>query len=361
MGRADVSSRRTSRVAGRHRPATGARLSSAIVAVTRDDVARAAGVSTAVVSYVLNDGPRGVSVESRQRVLAAIRELGYRRDGVARFLRLGRTQSLGLVLPDPALPYFAEFTKHLMAAAGNADRQTLLACSEWDPQRERALIGELVERRVEGIVLLSADPSQDFADLDVSGVPIVVVDRPEVARRGAYAAIAHFVEHGHSALGLLAGPADLEASRRRTVAWRTAVEDAGLPTRSEWVARVEVSRRGGYAGARLLLDLDAPPSAVFIESDAQAQGFLRAAHERGLSVPRDCAVITSEGTEQALFSVPSLTSVEQPTGEIARSALALVLEDSGAGVRWMSDEQFTLVRRGSCGCPEPVIGPVAPA
>jgi LacI family transcriptional regulator, galactose operon repressor len=324
--------------------------------VTRDDVARAAGVSTAVVSYVLNNGPRGVSAESRRRVLAAIEELGYRRDGVARFLRLGRTQSLGLVLPDPALPYFGEFTKHTMAAAGSAARQMLLGYSDWDPERERAVIAELVERRVEGIVLLSADPSQSFDDLHASPVPIVVVDRPEVARQGAHAAVAHFVEHGHSDLGVLAGPAHLEASRRRTVAWSEAVREAGLVERAEWVVHDEVSRRGGYVAALRLLDLDAPPTAVFIESDAQAHGFLRAVYERGLRVPQDCALITAEGTEQALFSVPGMTSTEQPIGEIARAALALVLDGSGVGVRWMSDEQFTLVRRGSCGCPEPDVG-----
>jgi LacI family transcriptional regulator len=214
---------------------------------------------------------------------------------------------------------------------------------------------------VEGIVLLSADPSQDFADLDAAGVPVVVVDRPEVARRGANTAVAHFVEHGHSALGLLAGPADLEASRRRTAAWSTAVQAAGLPAHDDWAVHDEVSRRGGYAAASRLLDLGVRPSAVFIESDAQAQGFLRATYERGLCVPRDCAVITSEGTEHALYSVPGLTSIEQPTAEIARSALALVLGGAGPGVRRMSDEQFTLVRRGSCGCPEPMVGPAARA
>jgi LacI family transcriptional regulator len=324
------------------------------VAVTRDDVARAAGVSTAVVSYVLNDGPRPVSAEARQRVLAAIKDLGYRRDGVARFLRVGRTQSLGVVLPDPALPYFAEFTKHLTAAAAAAGHQMLLASSAWDTAREHALLGNLAERRVEGIVLLSADPYQDFGGLDVLGTPVVVVDRPEVAIRGTFAVIEHFVGHGHTDLGMIAGPSEFAAARRRSGAWARAVEQAGLAVRPDWVLHVDVSRRGGYVAGRQLLGLDARPSALFIESDAQAHGFLRAAHERGVRVPQDCAVITAEGTEQARFSVPGLTTIAQPIEQIAARALEVLLPASEPGVHRMSDENFQLVARGSCGCPDPV-------
>jgi LacI family transcriptional regulator, galactose operon repressor len=323
------------------------------VAVTRDDVARAAGVSTAVVSYVLNDGPRPVSAQARQRVLAAIKDLGYRRDGVARFLRVGRTQSLGVVLPDPALPYFAEFTKHLTAAAAVAGHQMLLASSAWDKGRELALLGDLAERRVEGIVLLSADPHQDFGPLEALGTPIVVVDRPEVAVGGAFAAIEHLVGHGHTDLGMIAGPEEFTAARRRVAAWEMAVERAGLAVNREWVIHEEVSRRGGHRACGRLLEPAARPSALFVESDAQALGFLRAAHERGVRVPEDFALITAEGTEQAQFSVPGLTAISQPIEQIAARALDIVLQVSEPAVLRMSDEHFALVARGSCGCDDP--------
>jgi LacI family transcriptional regulator len=117
---------------------------------------------------------------------------------------------------------------------------------------------------------------------------------------------------------------------------------------------MDVSRRGGYVAGDRLLGLDARPSALFIESDAQAHGFLRAAHERGVRVPQDCALITAEGTEQARFSVPGLTTIAQPIEQIAAGALDVVLHASEPGVHRMSDEHFELVTRGSCGCPDPV-------
>ena len=232
--------------------------------VTRDDVARAAVVSTAVVSYVLDDGPRPVAAATRDRVLAAIRELGYRPDGVARHLRAGRTLSLGLVVPDPALPYYAEFTKHVDAAGEAAGRQILLASPHWDTDRERTLIAGLAERRVDGVVLLSADPLQAVATVSALGLPVVGVDRPEVAERGTAAVVAHLRADGHVRVGLLTGPRPLRVSDRRARGWTDSVAAAGLAVREEWVLHGAVSRQG--------FDVEAVEDAQKPRADVRAGG-----------------------------------------------------------------------------------------
>ncbi|MEQ3549038.1 LacI family DNA-binding transcriptional regulator [Pseudonocardia nematodicida] len=324
--------------------------------VTRNDVAKAAGVSTAVVSYVVNDGPRNVAPATRERVLEAIRDLGYRRDTVARSLRTGRTQSLGLVVPDLSLPYFAEFTKHINSAGERTGRQILLGASDWSVPRERAMVVGLAERRVDGIVLLSADPLQDLTELDGLGVPVVVVDRPVVTTLGTHAAVDHLVGHGHDRIGLLCGPRTHRLSLRRVSAWEEAVRRHGSVPDPDWRLHSTITRRDGRDAARSLLGQAHPPSAVVVGSDVQAVGVLRAAYEAGVRVPHELAVITTEGTELAEFSTPSLSSITQPIDVVAAMAFTQVEDSTAPGVTLVSDDRFDLCGRESCGC-IPLIGP----
>ncbi|ANY09421.1 LacI family DNA-binding transcriptional regulator [Pseudonocardia sp. HH130630-07] len=317
--------------------------------VTRNDVARAAGVSSAVVSYVVNDGPRPVAPATRERVLAAIRDLGYRRDNVARSLRVGRTQSTGLVVPDLALPYFAEFTKFVNAAGERAEHQILLGASGWSVERERAMVLDLAERRVDGVVLLSADPLQDFTGLHDLGIPVVVVDRPVVTTLGTHAAVDHLVGHGHERIGLLCGPREHRLSRRRVAAWRDAMRRNGCDPDPRWRRHSEISRRGGHDATGRLLGSPDRPTALVVGSDAQAVGVLRAAYERSAGVPEQLAVITTEGTELAEFSTPSLSSITQPIDGVAELAFARVVT-APPGVVTVSDDRFSLRGRESCGC-----------
>lgn len=321
------------------------------MAVTRDDVAALAGVSTAVVSYVVNNGPRPVSAGARARVLAAIEELGYQPDGVARFLRTGKTQSLGLVLPDVGLPYFSEVTRLLTSASARRGYQVLISNSEFDVELERRQLVSLAERRVDGVILMSVDPEQDFGPLSVLGIPLAVVDRPEFAVRAAIAATEHLIGHGHSAIAIITGDPDLVASRRRRDGWAAALESAGIRVPEEYASWSAVSRAGGYEAAKRLLAQPVPPTAIYIESDAQAVGLLRACRDLGVEVPGDLAVVTSEGTELARYAIPTLTSTEQPIVTIASEALEAVLSAKPGEVVWLGNPDYTLVLRESCGCP----------
>src|SRR5690349_16315025 len=198
------------------------------MAATRNDVARRAGVSVAVVSYVVNNGPRPVAPETRQRVLEAIEELGYRPDTVARQLRTGRSNVVGVVLPDLSLPHFGELTHVLSELAAERSQQLIIASTDWDATAERQQLEFLAGRRVDGVVLMSVEPSQDFQWLVDLGTKVVVIDRPEAAVNGARAATSHLVEHGHRRIGFVGGALGVVAGRLRREGWSTALREYGL-------------------------------------------------------------------------------------------------------------------------------------
>ena len=319
------------------------------MAVTRNDVARAAGVSPAVVSYVLNDGPRPVSAASRAKVLEAIARLGYTPDGMARYMKTGKTKSVGLVLPDIALPYFAEFTKAMSAAAYAIDHQLLIANTDWQVVQEHRQIEALVQRRVDAMVLMSVDPLRDLAALAELDMPVVIVDRPGVAVRIGVEATEHLIAHGHRRVAIVMIDRDLVTSRRRMQGWTEAMERHGLPTEGLSFDAAP-TRGGGHAAALEMLSSDTPPTAVFVESDAQAVGVLRAVADLRLEVPGDLAVFSSEGTELAQYSIPRLSTIRQPTAQIARESLELALAAEGPGLRRLTNEEYALELRDSCGC-----------
>jgi LacI family transcriptional regulator len=301
-----------------------------------------------LVSYVINGGPRPVSVSARERVVEAIALLGYRPDSVARNLRIGRSSSIGLVFPDIGLPYFGEITKHISKAATAAGQQLLLTDTDWSLDQERLALAGLADRRVDGIILMSVDPMQDFSLVDELGIPTVVVDRPTFMVDVTAAATRHLIEHGHTLIGLVCGASPSGVDRRRA-GWQRTLAEAGLAACEEYVLRAGASRADGYEAAARALALDQPPTALVVESDAQGVGLLRYAKDRAIDIPDDLAVVTLEGTELGSFAIPSLTSIRQPMTEIATQAVTRVLERGGPLLRRVDVPEFELVVRESCG------------
>lgn len=303
-----------------------------------------------MVSYVLNDGPRPVSKEKRERILAAIGELGYRPDSVARQMRTGRSHLVGLVVPDLRMPYFAEITQAISECATAAGYQLVVGSSGWDLSSARAQIDGLAVRKVDGLILMSVDPTQAFEDVLPKSVQTLVIDRPEATFRGAQVATQHLIEHGHTRIGHVGGSGTVVAAARRSAGWRQAMADAGLVARPDYQVETTYDMPGGFAAGTALLGLDEPPTAIFVEVDTQAVGLLRAAFELGVGVPGDLAIATADGTELTRYSVPSLTTVAYPVRDLAAKALTSVLERESLPVRRLSNSVFQLLRRESCGC-----------
>lgn len=307
-------------------------------------------MSTAVVSYVLNDGPRPVSSNARDRVLAAIEELGYRRDAVARSLRLGRSHSLGLVVPDIALPYFGQMTQEVSAQVTARNLQLLVAHSNYSVELERSQLATLADRRVDGLMLMSVDPSQDFGWLRRLGIPAVVVDRPQFAIQSSGLATEHLLGHGHRRINLITGEAQMVASSRRRQGWTDALQRAGVIADDSDAVATRPSPQEGARAIDELLDRGSLHPAIVIDSDVLAMGALRRLHELGRRVPEDVAVVSLDATPLAPLLVPSLTSVKQPNVDIARAAVDVVLQEGDEVVRWVDVADFELVLRESCGC-----------
>lgn len=329
--------------------------------VTRADVARLAGVSPAVVSYVLNDGPRGVAPATRERVLRAIDHLRYRPNAVARALKVRRTETLGLLVPDNSNPYFAELARAVEDAAHAEHHALVLANSNNDPQRERVQLDALLDRQVDGLLLISTASGRELSALIPAATPAVLLDRapgrsefPSVVvdnAAGAEEATLHLVERHGVAVDCFAGPHDVPAAVDRERGWRRAMERAGHDTAGR-VHRTAFSRGGGYAAMAALVAAGRAPRAVFASSDLQAVGILRAVAEGGLRVPQDVAVVAFDGTQESEYTAPPLTVVQQPITRIATTALRLVL----GGARTPVPQEVlagSLVVRASCGCAAP--------
>ncbi|HYH32534.1 MAG TPA: LacI family DNA-binding transcriptional regulator [Pseudonocardia sp.] len=332
------------------------------MAVTRAEVARRAGVSPAVVSYVLNSGPRPVAPATRARVEAAIAELGYRPNAMARALRGSGTRSIGLIVPDQVNPFFAELAHEVEDASFEHGYVLLVGSATEDPAREVSYLQTFLDRKVDAILLISVHSRPDLAAVTAAGVPVVVLDRiPAIdgvstvtvdGSEGARTGVQHLIGHGHRTVACIAGPPRLGSAEQRLAGWTAAVREAGLPHGHAMVVQEAFTAAGGYRAAHALLQRADRPSAVFVSTDVQALGLLSACSELGVDVPRDLAVVSFDGSEAGRYSAPALTSVAQPVEQLARRAVAHLLEavrDTGTAPAHDTLETRLVVRR-SCGC-----------
>lgn len=339
--------------------------------VTRDDVARVAGTSTAVVSYVMNNGPRPVSQATRERVERAIRETGYQPNRLAKALSGRHSRVIGLIVPDSSNAFFGGLAQAIEEEAYRHGYYLLLGNSAEDGSREIGYVRAFLEHRVEGLVLVSAASQPDLSHetkklLNASGVPLVLVDRNHPVRgasvllvdneQGGRLATEHLIhDHGLREVWCLAGPEGLALSDERVEGWRSALKAVGVAPGREWVRHSAFSRfRASEVTAEWLGSARAP-RALFVCSDEQALGVLVAARRLKHRVPEDLAVVSFDGTPQAEFAQPGLTTVEQPLSDIGRRAVDRLLHAGDAPRRRQVERLATRLKvRASCGCePDP--------
>jgi LacI family transcriptional regulator len=336
------------------------------MAVTRADVARRAGTSPALVSYVLNRGPRKVAPATEARILKAIDELGYRPNAVARSLRMARGHSLGLILPDSSNPYFALLARAVEEVAYRHGYPLFVGNAADATEREIGYLHAFVDRQVEGLLVIpTAEDTTLTQEFTKVGVPLVVLDRAldqtvfanvvAASVDGSRDAVQHLIEHGHTRIACLSGP-EVSTSQERVSGYRQALVDAGLEP-----GRVLARPFGGSAGYEALPALmEGPdrPSALFVTSDLAAMGLLRAAFDMGLDVPGDLAVVSFDGVEYAAYTRPGLTTVSQPITQMAEVATQLLMDALGGGSIPPGTRALPtrLVRRGSCGCADDFAG-----
>ncbi|WP_059005820.1 LacI family DNA-binding transcriptional regulator [Streptomyces specialis] len=334
--------------------------------VTRDDVARLAGTSTAVVSYVINNGPRPVAASTRERVLAAIKELGYRPDRVAQAMASQRTDLIGLIVPDARQPFFAEMAHAVEQAAAERGKMVLVGNSDYLDEREVHYLRAFLGMRVSGLILISQGPSEHAAaEIDAWDARVVLLHRrPDAIDDvavvlddidGARQITRHLlVDHKLPYVACLGGvdstPESGDPVTDHVTGWRRAMADAGLSTAGK-LFKAPYNRYDAY---RVALDLlagpDRPPALV-CATDDQAIGVLRAARELRIDVPGELAVAGFDDVKEAALTDPPLTTVGSDREAMARAAVDLAIDDpeQGPGDRVRQFPVALRIRR-SCGC-----------
>ncbi|MFD3423047.1 LacI family DNA-binding transcriptional regulator [Streptomyces decoyicus] len=321
-------------------------------APTLTDVARAAGTSTAVVSYVMNNGPRPVAPETRERVLAAAAKLDYRPNRIARALRSRTTGVVGLILADASNPYFGALARHIEQTLDQHGKLTLIGNAGYSPDRQKHLADRFLAAQVDGLIIVSADGGADVVtQAKRAGVPAVYVhNQPEEGQAPAVTAdneaavqqaVTHLRSHGHTRIAFLAGPHDAGPVGRRRAVWETAL--AGTEAH---LLRCDYSRAAAAALTQRLIADGTMPPALITATDEQAMGVLAGARAGALPVPDRLAVISLDGTPDSAYTAPSLTVTEQPLQAMAQQAVDLLLN----GTSPQPPAPASLVLRHSCGC-----------
>lgn len=305
--------------------------------VTMGDVAARAGVSMRTVSNVINQWPY-VSDETRQKVLNAIDEIGYRHNRMARSLVTGETKSVGIVIPDVANPFFGTAVRGCEDVLYENGYSIFLCNTSEDVSRERDYLDQLLSRGVDGLILWGTRICcDDLERLIGSAIPLVTIELGEEPTRvrhavinvddtgGAESVVAHLIAEGHHSIAHLAGPLTRVTPQRRRDGYLAGLALAGLVERTDWIVEDEPTIVGGFRSATALLSGHDRPDALFCFNDLMAVGALLAARRLGMHVPDDLALAGFDDIDLASIIEPSLTTVRIAQAQLGRFAGEVLL------------------------------------
>ncbi len=333
-------------------------------ATTIDEVARLAGVSPMTVSRVVN-GKVHVRESTRERVMRAVKQLGYTPNLAASSLAAAQTTRIALVYTNPSEGYLRQLLVGALRGSARAAVQLVVdAWDEVDPEAEREA-ARVLARSVAGVILpppLCESPTV-VAELVEAGVPVVAIasgrEESDISRVRVDDFIAsreitrHLIALGHRQFGFIQGHPNQTASARRFEGFRAALEEAGIGLEPAWVQPGEFTYRSGLKAAEKLLGRKHRPSAIFASNDDMAAAAISVAHRRGLDVPRDLSVVGFDDTSAATNVWPELTTVRQPIAAMADTAVDILMRGIRRQDATPVDKVLahTLVKRGSVAKP----------
>lgn len=302
-------------------------------------------LSQTTVSLVLNNSPsaRSIPQETRERVREAARRLNYRPNYFARSLRQSRSMSVGVLAPDLSEGYFTRVMSGVVAELTAAHYFYFTACHDWNRELIETYPRMLVERAVDGFLLLNTP-----ADQIAVPVPVVAISAHSAAdhvtnivldhHRAVYQALAHLWELGHRRIAIMRGPAAIPDSEVRWQSIQQVAAEIGLKLDRNLVVRIDAAgwsmKAGehpmapeiGYKPMAALLERTRDFTAVFCFNDIAAIGAIRALKDAGLNVPGDVSVVGFDDIQSAAYAMPSLTTVRQPLAEMGKRGAQVLLE-----------------------------------
>ncbi|MFF2050270.1 LacI family DNA-binding transcriptional regulator [Leifsonia sp. NPDC058194] len=301
------------------------------------DVAQAAKVSTATVSRVVSDNGYPVAEETRLRVLETVRRMGYTPNDLARSLLKDATRTIGIIVPDLANPHHPGVLRGVEDVAVANGYSVLFSSIDGHPDRLENYLNVMATKRIDGLIMAgggydSTPPLEQIRALRLKTVmagpqaggqlPGVEIDNVAAGRLAAE----HLVQLGHRSIGVITGPQGTAAPAGRLAGARQVFAEAGLNPGEMPVVESPFASEGGYAGGRALLDRDDRPTAIIAASDVIAVGAMAAAHDLGLRVPQDLAIVGYDDIPVSRFLRPSLTTIGLPSWQIGATAMEVLLK-----------------------------------
>jgi len=323
------------------------------------DIAKAAGVSPSTVSRALQDHPR-ISPARCAEIQALAQQMGYRPSQVARSLVTGQTRALGFVVTDVTDPFVAEVLKGAEAACRGEGYSLLFAMSNRNPDQEIEAAHLLLDRQVDGLIVISSRAGDRYAALlQERSLPLVLVNN-ELQHRHAYSvrmdnqggarlAVGHLWELGHRRIAFVAGPAGGRSSSERLAGYRAGMATRGLMIDEAWIVAGGGLLEDGARALAALMHLPQPPTAVLCYNDMAAIGLLAAAQAAGVHIPDDLSIVGYDNIPFSAFTTPALTTVDQPKQTLGRLAVQTCLAALGDGASNDRLVEGSLVIRSSAG------------
>jgi LacI family transcriptional regulator len=301
------------------------------------EIARRAKVSTATVSRVTNRVPT-VDPQLSKRVWKVVEELGYYPNTQARGLVSGRSRIFGLIVSEITNPFFPEIVQTFETLAVENNYEILLTSTVHDPKRMELSVRRMIERRVEGVAILTFGMEDSLIEhLRFRKVPLVFVDvgpdAPRVAniridyQHGIRQAVQHLAALRHTRIAFIAGPLHLKSALARKNAFELSMAEIGLP--SDLIIEGDHTLEGGKTALQKLVGTRRRPTAILCSNDMTAIGVIREAYDLDIEIPKDLSVIGFDDIRLAQFTTPPLTTVQMSQSELAKLAFRALMNEVG--------------------------------
>ncbi|HBC3951560.1 TPA: substrate-binding domain-containing protein [Vibrio parahaemolyticus] len=326
---------------------------------TMKDIAKLAGVSTSTVSHVINK-TRFVSEEISERVNNAAKELNYYApSALARSLKVNRTKTIGMLVTTSTNPFFGEVVKGVERSCYHKGYSLILCNTEGDNERMRQSINTLLQKRVDGLILMCSSLEGERIDVfeRYPDIPVVVMDWGPMlftsdkiqdnSLRGGYLAAKYLIDCGHTEIGCITGPLIKHQAQMRYEGYKRAMNEADLEFNANWIIESDFECEGGYQAFKKMAERGKLPSSIFVSNDMMAMGVINAANELGIKVPDDLSIIGYDDIHIAKFMSPSLTTIHQPKyrlGQAAVETLVRRLDDKSNEAQVVQLEPTLVVR-----------------